>query len=266
MFEYHAAYPVAFELGPLKVHWYGLMYVIGLALAWLLASWRVRCTQISEWTQAHINDLAFYAMLGVILGGRIGYMLFYNFSMLLADPLSLFKVWQGGMSFHGGFLGVLVSVWLFARKYQKSFIAVTDFIAPVAPLGIAAGRLGNFINGELWGRVTDVPWGVIFTHVDTLPRHPSSLYAVFLEGILLFVFLWKISAKPKPPGVISAWFLIGYGLARWSGEFFRQPDAHIGFIAFDWLTMGQLLTLPMLLIGIFMLGWSYSQKLIKKGR
>jgi phosphatidylglycerol:prolipoprotein diacylglycerol transferase len=240
--------PIVLQLGPLAIHWYGVMYLIGFGGAWALASYRAY-KPASDWTSAQVSDLIFYCALGVLVGGRVGYMLFYGLSDLWTDPLALFKLWQGGMSFHGGLLGVAVSVWLFARKTQKSFFAVGDFIAPLVPIGLGAGRLGNFINGELWGRVSELPWAMVFPHVDSLPRHPSMLYEFLLEGVVLFIILWTYSAKPRPKMAISGLFLLMYGLFRILVECFRQPDIQKGFIAFDWLTMGQLLSVPMVILG-----------------
>ncbi len=243
--------PVAFSLGQLKVHWYGIMYLLAFTSAWLLAQWRVKHYG-QDWTYEQVGDLIFFGAMGVILGGRIGYMLFYNTRELISQPLSLLKIWQGGMSFHGGLLGVLVATILFAHKVKKPFWAVADFIAPLVPLGLACGRLGNFINGELWGRVTDVPWGMIFPHVDNQPRHPSQLYEFGLEGVILFIVIWWYAAKPRPAGCVSGVFLIGYALCRLLAECFREPDPQLGYIAFHCLTMGQLLSIPMLLAGIFL--------------
>lgn len=243
--------PVAFSLGPLKVHWYGLMYLFSFASAWALAQWRAKHYQL-DWTSEQIGDLIFYGALGVIIGGRLGYMLFYNTQHLISQPWTLFKLWEGGMSFHGGLLGVILALWLFTRKFHKSFLEVTDFVAPIVPLGLAAGRLGNFINGELWGRVTDVPWAMIFPNSDGLPRHPSQLYEFGLEGLTLFIFIWWYASKPRPLGCVSAMFLIGYALCRIAAECFRQPDIQLGFIAFQWLTMGQLLSIPMLILGLYL--------------
>ena len=250
--------PVAIKLGPIRVYWYGIMYVVAFAVAWGLALFRIRKPD-SNWTRAQVSDLIFYSALGVIIGARIGYMLFYDLNGFLKDPLILFKTWQGGMSFHGGLLGVVVTMWLFARKTKRKFFEITDFLVPLAPLGLGAGRLGNFINGELWGRVTHVPWGVVYPWAGSLPRHPSELYEFFLEGIVLFIILWWYSAKPKPRMAVSALFLLGYGVFRFGLEFFRQPDPQLGFIAFGWLTMGQLLSLPMAIAGIILLIFAYKK-------
>ncbi|MFW2570087.1 prolipoprotein diacylglyceryl transferase [Legionella sp. 29fVS95] len=255
MLPFPAIDPVAFSLGPIKVHWYGLMYLAGFFIAWLLAHLRVKLYHL-DWTSEQISDLIFYAALGVIIGGRLGYMLFYNTQHLFTRPWELLKLWEGGMSFHGGLLGVAVAMFLFARKVKKPFVEITDFLAPLVPLGLAAGRIGNFINGELWGRVTDVPWAIVFPHSDGQPRHPSQLYEFGLEGLALFIFLWWYAAKPKPKGAISAMFLIGYAVCRLIAECFRQPDVQLGYIAFDWLTMGQLLSIPMLVAGLWLFRWA----------
>jgi len=201
--------------------------------------------------------LFFYIAIGAVLGGRIGYTLFYNFSHFISDPLILFKIWEGGMSFHGGFLGVLLGFWYYGHKTERGFVAVADFIAPVIPIGLGAGRVGNFINGELWGKVTDLPWGMVYPHVDGFARHPSQIYEILLEGVLLFLILWQYAKKPRPPFAISALFLLGYGTFRIFIEFFREPDIQFGFIAFDWLTMGQLLSLPMVAVGLIGLFFVY---------
>ncbi len=208
-----------------------------------------------------IGDLVFYGALGTILGGRLGYILFYDLPAYLAEPLNIFKIWQGGMSFHGGLIGVTVALALFARRTGKRFFQVTDFVAPMVPIGLGAGRLGNFINGELWGRVTDVPWAMIFPdpRAGLLPRHPSQLYEALLEGLLLFIILWIYSSRPRPTMAVSGLFLVGYGTFRFLVEFTRTPDAQLGFIAFDWLTMGQALSAPMVVIGAAMMGWAYRQ-------
>ncbi|KTD17799.1 prolipoprotein diacylglyceryl transferase [Legionella jordanis] len=251
MLHYPIIDPVAFSLGPIKVHWYGLMYLLGFFSAWVLARFRAKHYHL-PWTKEQISDLIFYAALGVIIGGRVGYMLFYNSAQFFTQPWILFKLWEGGMSFHGGLLGVALALWIFSRKFKKPFLEVGDFIAPLVPLGLAAGRAGNFINGELWGRVSDVPWAMVFPHSDGLPRHPSQLYELGMEGVLLFILVWWYASKPRPAGCVSAVFLIGYAICRLCAEFFREPDVQLGFIAFDWLTMGQLLSIPMLIAGIWL--------------
>ena len=244
--------PIAFSLGPVQIHWYGLMYLLGFIGGWALALWRAKHYKL-DWTSEQISDLIFYGALGVIIGGRVGYMLFYKTYELFTQPWTLIKLWEGGMSFHGGLLGVAVAMWLFARKFKKPYLQVTDFLAPLVPLGLAAGRIGNFINGELWGRVTDLPWAMVFPNSDGQPRHPSQLYEFGLEGLVLFTLLWCYAAKPRPVGRVSAMFLIGYALCRLLVECFREPDTQLGFIAFNWLTMGQLLSIPMLFAGLLCL-------------
>jgi phosphatidylglycerol:prolipoprotein diacylglycerol transferase len=241
--------PIAIQLGPLAIRWYGLMYLIAFLAFWWLGRRRAQAQQV--------DDLLFYGALGVILGGRLGYVFFYGFEQLLADPLYLVRIWQGGMSFHGGLLGVLVAAWLFGRKHGLGFFGVTDFIAPLVPLGLGAGRVGNFINGELWGRVSDAPWAMVFAHAGPLPRHPSQLYEAFLEGLVLFLLLWFYSAKPRPRMAVSGLFLVGYGAARTAVEFAREPDAHLGYLAGGWLTMGMLLSVPMVLVGAVLMGLAY---------
>ena len=259
MLTYPDIDPIAFSLGPVKVHWYGLMYLVGFSAAWWLG--RLRARQPGAPMNAdQVSDLIFYCAIGAVLGGRIGYMLFYDFGALVENPITLFKVWQGGMSFHGGLLGVITGMWLFARKLGSTFWRIADFTAPLAPIGLGAGRFANFINGELWGRITDVPWGMVFPHAGSLPRHPSQLYQMFLEGVVLFLILWFYSKKPRPSGAVSGLFLICYGSFRIFAEFFRQPDAHIGYIAFGWLTEGQLLSLPMVLLGVGILVWAYKKR------
>ncbi len=256
MLNYPQIDPVAISLGPLKIHWYGIMYLIAFGAAWWLGRLRARRPG-SGWTDEQISDLIFYGALGVVLGGRIGYTLFYNFSHFLSDPVSIFRIWEGGMSFHGGLLGVLVAMWLFGRKYRHSFFELTDFIAPLVPIGLATGRLGNFINGELWGQPTTLPWGMVFPGAGPLPRHPSQLYEMFLEGIVLFIILWVYSSKPRPRMAVSGVFALGYGVFRFAVEFVRQPDEHLGFIAFGWLTQGQLLSAPLIVLGMVLLWLAY---------
>jgi len=249
MFIHPNINPVALQVGPLSIHWYGIMYLIGFASAWFLATYRARRSS-SGWTQDQVSDLIFYCALGVLIGGRVGYMLFYGFFSFVHNPLLFFKVWDGGMSFHGGLLGVVVSVWLFARKTHKTFFVVGDFLAPLTPIGLAAGRMGNFINGELWGRISNAPWAMVFPNGGPLTRHPSMLYEFFLEGVVLFVILWFYSAKSRPPMAVSGLFLLTYGIFRSFIELFREPDQQLGFLAFDWLTMGQLLSMPMIILGV----------------
>jgi phosphatidylglycerol:prolipoprotein diacylglycerol transferase len=224
--------PVALSLGPLKVHWYGIMYLVAFGAALWLGTRRANKPG-SGWSTEQISDVVFYGALGTVLGGRIGYTLFYGMSGFLADPVSIFRVWEGGMSYHGGMLGVAIAMWLFGRKYKKSFFETTDFTTPLVPTGIAAVRFANFINGELWGRVTDSPLGMVFPTGGPLPRHPSQLYEMFLEGILLFFIVWFYSAKARPRMAVSGVFSLGYGSFRFIVEFFRQPDEHMGFMAFN---------------------------------
>ncbi len=246
--------PVAIDLGFMQIHWYGLMYLFGFVAAWLLARHRAESIGLSK---SQVEDLLFYGALGVIVGGRLGYAIFYDLAANLDNPLNILKIWQGGMSFHGGLLGVLLAVWLFARKTGKTFFQMTDFIAPLVPLGLFFGRIGNFINGELWGKVSDVPWAMVFPGGGPLPRHPSQLYEALLEGLVLFVLLWWFSAKPRPRAAVSGLFLLGYGSFRFIVEFVRVPDPQYGYLAFNWLTMGQILCLPMIIAGIAMMIWAY---------
>jgi phosphatidylglycerol---prolipoprotein diacylglyceryl transferase len=253
MFLYPDFDPVALRIGPLAVRWYGITYLVGFAAAWYLGKRRAARPD-SPVTPLQVDDLIFYAALGVILGGRIGYMLFYGFDQIVANPLNLFRIWEGGMSFHGGLLGVLTAMWLYSRRLGKGFFQVTDFIAPLVPIGLGAGRIGNFINGELWGAPTTVPWAVI---VNGEPRHASQLYEACLEGLALFLILWLFSSRPRPTMAVSAVFLIGYSVFRSAMEFVRLPDAHIGYLAFGWVTMGQVLSLPLLIFGCLLLWRAY---------
>ncbi|GEK48865.1 prolipoprotein diacylglyceryl transferase [Halomonas pacifica] len=256
MLNYPAIDPVAISLGPLAIHWYGLMYVVGFVAAWWLGCRRASRLGL---TRDDIGDLIFYAALGVVLGGRLGYVLFYGMDRLLENPLWIVQVWDGGMSFHGGLIGVLLAALWFARKKGLAFFTLTDFVAPLVPIGLGAGRLGNFINAELPGRITTLPWGMPFPGMGPEPRHPSALYEAALEGLVLFVVLWWVSAKPRARGLISGLFLVLYGVFRVSVEFVRLPDAHIGYIAFGWVTKGMLLTLPMILAGVGLMLWSRRQ-------
>ncbi len=255
IWTYHGIDPVMVHLGPVAIHWYGVMYMLGFVGAWWLAQ-RRRHHLSPTLTKDDISDLIFYSALGVVLGGRIGYMVFYGFHTLLADPLALFRIWEGGMSFHGGCLGVFVGGGVFARKHGLTWFAIMDFVAPFVPIGLGTGRLGNFINGELWGRLTDGSWGVVFPHVDQFPRHPSQLYECILEGVVLFTILMVFSSKPRPKSAVSALFLIGYGSARFVVEWFREPDAHLGLLSFG-LSMGQWLSLPMIIFGVMLMFWAY---------
>lgn len=259
MLHYPNINPVAFKLGPLQVHWYGLMYLIGFAGGWLLACWRAKNQPWRGWNCDQVSDLLFYVALGVILGGRIGYMLFYEFSVFWQHPTTLFRIWDGGMSFHGGFLGVAVALAWFSYRSGKSFFAVADFMVPVVPIGLAAGRIGNFINGELWGRVSSVPWAMQFPGAGPLPRHPSQLYEFFFEGVVLFIVLWLYSAKKRPAPSVSALFLFLYGCFRFMLEFLRQPDPQLGFVALGWLTRGQELSIPMVLAGLLIFIWAHKR-------
>ena len=248
--------PIAVQLGPLAVRWYGLMYLVAFGLLWAAGRWRIAKNPQGVWNAKDLDDALFYGILGTILGGRLGYVLFYKFGDYLGEPWRIFYVWEGGMSFHGGMLGVIFALWLFARRRKQDWLRVTDFIAPLVPLGLAAGRLGNFINAELWGRPTDVPWAMVFPNVDNVPRHPSQLYEFGLEGLALFAILWWFSSKPKPRGAVSGLFLIGYGVFRFAVEYTRQPDSFLGQLALG-LTMGQWLSLPMVAIGVGLLLAAY---------
>jgi phosphatidylglycerol:prolipoprotein diacylglycerol transferase len=248
--------PVAIKLGPLAVHWYGLMYLVGFALFWGAGRYRIARAPGGVWTAGDLDDALFWGILGTILGGRLGYILFYKFSDYAVEPWRIFYVWEGGMSFHGGMLGVILALVLFARSRRQDWLAVTDFVAPLVPLGLAAGRLGNFINAELWGRPSSLPWAMVFPNVDGVPRHPSQLYEFFLEGVVLLACLWWFSARPRPRGAVSGAFLLGYGLLRFLVEFTREPDRHLGLLAAG-LSMGQWLSLPMMAAGAAMIAWGY---------
>jgi phosphatidylglycerol:prolipoprotein diacylglycerol transferase len=253
MFIYPEIDPIAIELGPLAVRWYGLMYVIGFLGGW----WLGRIQAKRPWspvTAQQVDDLVTWIALGVILGGRVGSVIFYNFGDFIERPLMILEIWKGGMSFHGGMLGVALAMWIYARKYEINFWSMMDFVSPLVTIGLGAGRIGNFINGELWGKVTDVPWAVV---VNGEPRHPSQLYEAILEGLVLFVILWVYALKPRPRMAVTGLFLACYGIARFAVEFVRLPDAHIGYMAGDWLTRGQVLSTPMIIGGIIMLVIAY---------
>ena len=246
--------PVAFTLGPVAVHWYGLSYIAGIGLGWGLLHDRAGRSN-GRWTRDQVADLVFYAALGAVLGGRIGYIIFYNLQSYLSQPLSILAVWRGGMSFHGGMLGVSLALVWFARANKRSFLEVADYLIPAVPIGLGLGRLANFVNQELWGAPTLLPWGVLFTHpaAGGLARHPTQIYEALLEGAVLFLILNVLARKPRPHGTLLAAFLIFYAIFRFAIEFVREPDAHIGYLAFGWLTMGQLLSLPMFVIGVLLL-------------
>jgi phosphatidylglycerol---prolipoprotein diacylglyceryl transferase len=259
--------PVIFAVGPVAVRWYGMAYLAAFAIAWGLGSWRVKRGAVGGWTGDELADLVFYGALGAVLGGRLGYVLFYGLDQLRHDPAWLFRIWDGGMSFHGGMLGVFAAVWIFARKRERGVLEVGDFVAPLVPIGLGLGRLGNFVNVELPGRATEAVWGVIYPCAadairrinptctgrwEDFARHPSPLYQAFAEGVVLFALVWIYSRRPRAPGSVTALFLMGYGAARFITEMFREPDAHVGFIA-GWLTMGQLLSLPMLVFGMVLM-------------
>ena len=249
--------PVIADLGFVKVYWYGVMYLLAFLSAYLLARYRIKSEVL--WNTKHVDDLIFYGALGAVLGGRLGHLIFYNWSVFISNPLTFFNFQNGGMSFHGGFLGVLLAMVIFNKKYQFTFFQTTDFIAPLIPLGLGFGRIGNYINGELWGRVTDSSWGILAPDQSGLweKRFPTQLYEAFLEGFVLFCILWLFSNKKPQVMATSSLFLIFYGIFRFIIEFVRAPDSHIGYLAFDWLTMGQLLSIPMILIGIYLLIKSY---------
>lgn len=251
--------PILIEIGPLAVRWYGLMYLFGFMFALWLANKRADKPN-SGWTRDQVSDLLFAGFLGVVIGGRVGYVLFYNFGQFLDNPLYLFEVWTGGMSFHGGLLGVITAMLWYGYKNNRSFFTIADFVAPLVPFGLGAGRLGNFMNGELWGRVTDVPWAMVFPTGGPFPRHPSQLYEFALEGILLFLILNWFIRKPRPLGAVSGLFLFGYGTFRFLVEYVRQPDAQLGLFG-DWISMGQILSLPMVIGGLLMVIWAFKRNL-----
>ncbi len=271
-FYYHQIDPIAFSLGGFGVYWYSLMYLVAFGMFWLLGRYRARRAD-APLSPEQVGDFLFWGVIAVVAGGRLGYVLVYAFPDLLADPLLLFRLRDGGMSFHGGLAGVLVAIWLYSRHLGCGFLRMADFIAPLVPLGLAAGRIGNFIGGELWGRTTDVPWAVIFPDaveaggrwsdalyqqyltgaLDEHARHPSQLYQAGLEGVALFALLWWFSARPRPVGAVGGLFLLGYGFFRFLAEFFREPDAQLGFVALDWMSMGQLLSIPMMLAGVVLI-------------
>ena len=272
--HYPAIDPIIVSLGPLAVRWYGLAYLAGFAMCWWLGRWRAERSALrrpgDDWDAEEVGDLVFYGAVGAVLGGRVGYVLFYSFDQFLANPLYLFRIWEGGMAFHGGLLGAMVGLWLFARQTGRGFFQVTDFLVPLAPPGLGFGRLGNFANTELPGRATESAFGLIYPCSadavralnplctgtwESFARHPSPLYQAFAEGLVLFVVVWWYARKPRPIGAVSGVFLLCYGLLRWTTELFREPDAHLGFIFVEAVTMGQLLSVPMVLLGLLLIAW-----------
>ncbi len=251
MLNYPVIDPIAISIGPVNVHWYGLMYLVGFVVGVLLGRTRAQRPDC-DWTLQQVWDLLFYVVIGAIAGGRLGYVLFYNLGYYLERPMESLFIWSGGMSFHGGLLGVLASLLLFASRTNRTFLQVGDFLAPLCPLGLGAGRIGNFINQELWGRTSDVYWAMVFPVAGPESRHPSQLYEAGLEGAVLFVIVWLYSASPRATGAVSGVFLLGYGALRFVAEFFRQPDIHLGTMLLGWMTMGQLLCIPMVLFGLWL--------------
>ena len=250
--------PIALSLGPFAIRWYGLMYVFGFIASWLLGIARIRTTKFI--TVPQFESTLTLCMLGVILGARLGYVIFYDPLVYLENPAQIFMLWHGGMSFHGGLLGVLLGLYFSAKKCGKTYFELVDFVAPLVPPGLFFGRIGNFINAELWGRATDLPWGMVFPGAGPYPRHPSQLYEAFLEGLVLFIILWLFSAKKRPTMAVSGVFALGYGIFRCAVEFFREPDAHIGYLAGGFFTMGMALCLPLIAIGLFLLWRAYGKK------
>lgn len=267
-FIFPAISPIIFTIpnvpivGDLSVRWYGLMYLLAFVMAMFIANKQADRPN-SGWTREQVSDFLFYGFLGVVLGGRIGYVLFYQFNHFIENPLYLLQIQSGGMSFHGGFLGVVLVLLIYGRKQNKRFLQMADFVAPIIPLGLGAGRIGNFINAELWGRTTDVPWGVIFPNTDGQPRHPSQLYEFALEGVVLFAILVWFARRPRPVGSIGALFCIGYGSFRFIVEYFREPDSHLNLF-FNFISMGQILSLPMIIVGIAVLVWVHKTAPVKE--
>jgi phosphatidylglycerol:prolipoprotein diacylglycerol transferase len=260
MISYPNIDPIAISIGPIAVRWYGITYLMGLAVGWVLGCYRIKKHKVIIINQTELTDLILYIAFGLLIGGRLGYMLFYKTGALFTHPWEALMLWQGGMSFHGGLIGAVIAMFCFCWQYKKDFFAITDFIAPLAPPAFLFGRIGNFINGELWGKVTDLPWGMVFPYAGDLPRHPTQLYEGFLEGVLLFTILWLFTMNPnksRPKMAVSGLFCLCYGIFRCLVEFLRVPDNHLGYIAFDWLTMGQILSLPLIVFGLILLLMAY---------
>lgn len=253
--------PIAISLGPLDIRWYGLMYLVGFAFAFWMAN-RVCDKSNGVWTREQASDLLFAGFMGVIFGGRAGYVFFYQFPTFLENPLYLLRIWEGGMSFHGGVIGVVIAIIIYAKRHQRSILSVGDFIVPLLPVGLGAGRIGNFVNSELWGRVTDSPFGIIFPNAGPLARHPSQLYEFALEGVVLLIMLLLFIRKPKPAGSVAGLFLLGYGTFRFIIEFAREPDAHLGLLTLG-MSMGQILSLPMIIIGAVLMAYAYKKNPIE---
>ena len=255
--------PIAFSIGPVSVHWYGIMYLLAFAQFIALGRMRMRQPHVAAvgWKKEDLEDMLFYGALGVVIGGRLGEVLFYHPLHYFANPLEIFAVWKGGMSFHGGFLGVVIAMALWARKAGRNLIDVLDFIAPLVPLGQAVGRIGNFINAELPGRIADpsLPWAMLWPNAGPLPRHPSPIYQALVDGVLLFVVLWLYSRKPRPPMAVSGMFALLYGAARFFTEYFREPDYVVGFAGWT-ISAGQMLSIPTMLVGIVLLSIAYGKK------
>jgi phosphatidylglycerol---prolipoprotein diacylglyceryl transferase len=258
MIPYHNIDPIAFSLGPLKVHWYGIMYLCAFVSAWYIGIKRAQQPH-AVINRQQVEDMITWGAFGVVIGGRLGSVFFYNFDTFLADPLWALRIWEGGMAFHGGLLGVMVAMYLYSLRIKKHYVALMDFVAPLVPLGLGFGRLGNFIGGELWGRVSDAPWAMVFPKagdLEGIARHPSQLYQAFLEGVVLFLIVWLFSRKPRPMGAVSGLFLMGYAVQRFIVEYFREPDVGIGYQMWG-LTRGQELCIPMFLFGVVVISCAY---------
>lgn len=258
MIAYPDIDPVAFHLGPVKIHWYGLMYLFGFIIGWWLGRVRAKDPR-RNWSGVAVDDLLFFIALGVILGGRLGYVLFYDFARFADDPASIVKIWQGGMAYHGALIGIVIAMWWFAKSRGRRFFDVADFLVPLVSPGYALGRIGNFINGNLWGAPSDLPWAMVFPNprAGGIPRHPTQLYQALLEGVVLFIIVWVYSRHPRPTMAVSGVFLACAGVFRFLIEFIRVPDAHIGYLAFDWVTMGQVLSTPMIVAGVLLVWLAY---------